>query len=88
MGWQEEGHRVILRDGRIGYRHLRIFRDVPRLPALLDEVSGNAPTLRRLLSRFRRHVDRMRREITRAMLADPNPPSLEDILAQLALSQL
>ena len=41
----------------------------------------------RLLRRFRRRVDRMRREITRAMLADPNPFSLEEILAQLAVSQ-
>ena len=58
-----------------------------RLLTLLDEASGNAPTLRRLLRRFRHRVDRMRREITRAMLADPNPLSLEDILAQLAATQ-
>ena len=77
---------MLVRDGRIGYRHLRTFREVLRLPALLDEASGNAPTLRRLLSRFRR-VDRMRREIISAMFADRNPLSLEDILAQLAVSQ-
>ena len=77
---------MLVCNGRIGYRHLRTFRG-PRLPALLDEVSGNAPTLRRLLSRFRRRVDRMRREIISAMFADPNPLSLEDILAQLADSQ-
>lgn len=78
---------MLVRDGRIGYRHLRTFREVPRLPTLLDEASGNAPTLRRLMRHFRRRVDRMRREIISAMFADPNPPSLEDILAQLALSQ-
>ena len=78
---------MLVRDGRIGYRHLRTFREVLRLPALLDEASGNVPALRRLLRRFRRRVDRMRREITRAMLADPNPLSLEEILAQLAVSQ-
>ena len=73
---------MLIRDGRIDYRHLRTFREVPRLPTLLDEASGNAPTLRR----FRRRVGRIRREIIRAMLADPNPLSLEDILAQLAVS--
>lgn len=74
---------MLVRDGLLGYRHLRTFREVHRLPDLLAQASGDVPTMRRLLHRFRRRVDRLRRAIIRAMYADPNPMSLEEILAQL-----
>lgn len=74
---------MLVRDGLLGYRHLRTFREVLRLPALMGEATVDVAAMRRLLRRFRRRVDRMRRAIIRAMHADPNPMSLEEILAQL-----
>ena len=74
---------MLVRDGLLGYRHLRAFREVLRLPALMGEATGDVAAMRRLLRRFRRRVDRLRRAIIRAMYADPNPMSLQEILAQL-----
>lgn len=74
---------MLVRDGLLGYRHLRTFREVHGLPERLAQASGEVPAMRRLLRRFRRRVTRLRRAIIRAMHADPNPMSLEEILAQL-----
>ena len=74
---------MLVRDGLLGYRHLRTFREIPRLPDLLAQASGDVAAVRQLLRRFRRRVDRLRRAIIRAMYADPYPVSLEEFLAQL-----
>ncbi len=37
---------MLVRDGLLGYRHLRTFREVLRLPCLLAQASGDIAALR------------------------------------------
>ena len=71
-------------DGRMGYRHLRAFRELIRLPCMLADADEDVTALRRLLRRARRRVLRLYRAVWRAMASDPDPLSLQDYLALLA----
>ena len=73
---------------RVAYSHLRTFRDVYRL---LEQTVDRAPDaagpdlVRRELRRLRRRVARLNAAIASAMSGDPNPLTLEQLLADPTL---
>ena len=72
-------------DRRIAYSHLRTFRDVYRLlEGAVDATPDVAcPDLvRKELRRLRRRVSRLNAAIASAMSADPDPLTLEQLIAQ------
>ncbi len=72
----------LVRDGLMGYRHLRTFREVHRLTDLLAEAGDDMAAVRALLRRARRRVERLRQAVVLAMARDPNPLSIADYLAR------
>ena len=66
-------------NGRLPYQHVRTFRDVYSLPARI----ASAPTghARRILRIARRRVARLLAAVESAIAADPNPPTLTQIIA-------
>ena len=77
-----------VRGCQIGYRHLRTFREVYRLPAMLAEANGDETAIRALLRRARRRVERLRRAVALAIALDPNPLSLAEVRALRAAGKL
>ena len=76
---------ALLRDGRLRAAHWRTFREVGQLPA---QIAAAPDAARRLLRRARRRVSRLRTAIAAAMSAQPNPPTLAELMAQVAAQPL
>ena len=73
---------------RVAYSHLRTFRDVYRLlqSAVAETPDATPPnSARKELRRLRRRVSRLRTAIASAISADPNPLTLEQLLADPTL---
>ena len=65
---------------RIAHTHLRTFKEVY---ALLDEIPvAAAATARKLLCRLRRRVSRLSAAIATAVAAQPEVPTLDQLMAQ------
>ena len=79
-----------VRGSQIDYRHLRTFREVYRLPAMLAEAEANGDdtAIRALLRRARRRVQRLHQAVALAIARDPNPLSLADFRALRAAGKL
>ena len=68
---------------RVAYSHLRTFRDVYRLLGRADDATPESS--RALVRRLRRRVARLNTAIASAMSGDPNPLTLEQLLADPTL---
>ncbi len=68
---------------RVAYSHLRTFRDVYRLLGQADDATPESA--RALVRRLRRRVARLNTAIASAMSGDPNPLTLEQMLADPTL---
>ena len=69
-------------DRRIAYTHVRTFREVYRMAERMAEAVPAAA--RRMLRTLRRRVSRLNAAIATAMAEQPEPPTMEQMMADVA----